>query len=70
MLAFKSVSKCFALGIVGVGVSLGLSLTPVMAKDIPTPTITKAKRFENDLNANIIISFSLEIGLLTALEPF
>jgi hypothetical protein len=39
-------------------------------KDIPTPTITKTKRFENDLNANIIISFSLEIGLLTALEPF
>jgi|TARA_Y100001949_G_scaffold50230_1_gene41890 hypothetical protein len=39
-------------------------------KDTPTPTIPKAKRFENDLNANIIISFSLEIGLLAALEPF
>ena len=34
MLAFKSFSKRFALGIVGVGVSFGLSLTPVMAKDI------------------------------------
>ena len=34
MLAFKSFSKRFALGIVGVGMSFGLSLTPVMAKDI------------------------------------
>ena len=34
MLVFKSFLKRFALGIVGVGVSFGLSLTPVMAKDI------------------------------------
>ena len=34
MLAFKSFSKRFALVIVGVGVSFGLSLTPVMGKDI------------------------------------
>ncbi|HBL56693.1 MAG TPA: ABC transporter substrate-binding protein, partial [Deltaproteobacteria bacterium] len=34
MLAFQMFAKRFALGIIGVGVSLGLSLTPVMAKDI------------------------------------
>ena len=34
MLACKLFSKRFALGIIGVGVSFGLSLSPVMAKDI------------------------------------
>ncbi|MDE0907115.1 MAG: hypothetical protein OSB18_07015, partial [SAR324 cluster bacterium] len=34
MQSFQSFSKRVALGIIGVGVSLGLSLTPVMAKDI------------------------------------